>query len=468
VLDWIVEQLAEKCADRLENYADKQIDAGIEATFGALGLGLSDKAPAVDLGPVLESLSQILAQGSQVLEVLQRPTETAGSELCQRAATALAHDWFDDALRDAIASVAVFPYRATPYLIGALAAIRLGDPGQGIKLLVSCVKYSANGEPDVGAVAALVGAGIARATQLPELSIKLLGAADQITKGSCAPVVAALASLARDPSRVDRLLSLWWADEGVTTQVDFAAGWSRRISIPSTSLFPYTHTDGWFLTPAHEIVHSVIRLDRARKELVKQIARLESAVTVAIPVNERLDKVLRSRYGIKTPVYTAHSLKKTLVSVAEFDQTTEHPEAIFAYPEAKELADLKRCLLATQRTALLLSDLVTIGLESPKNAVSLNCDWQALGDTSKLLLIKLCAPGVASRWPGSHEDSVRAVSFHPFYSAALAAIVRETADGTLDEVVAATEEYESITARLQTMTPLALPADIWFPAPNNN
>src|SRR5687767_4545258 len=46
----------------------------------------------------------------RVLEVLQKPTETAGNELCQRAATALSHGWFNDALRDAVASVKKFPY----------------------------------------------------------------------------------------------------------------------------------------------------------------------------------------------------------------------------------------------------------------------------------------------------------------------------------------------------------------------
>lgn len=81
---------------------------------------------------------------------------------------------------------------------------------------------------------------------------------------------------------------------------------------------------------------------------------------------------------------------------------------------------------------------------------------------------RLCSPGAASSWPGSHEDSIRAVSFHSFYSAALAAIVRETADGALNEAMAATQEYESITARLQVLTPIALPANLWLPAPSSN
>lgn len=77
--------------------------------------------------------------------------------------------------------------------------------------------------------------------------------------------------------------------------------------------------------------------------------------------------------------------------------------------------------------------------------------------------------GVAS-WPGSHEDSIRVVSFHPYSPAlaALAAIVRETADSALNEAMAATQESESITARLEALTPIDLPANLWLPAPSSN
>lgn len=458
--DEIAEKLMDECMDRLTKGV---VDKGLEA------LGLAHNEPAVDLRPVLDALSQIMAQGSQLLEVLQKPTETAGNELCQRAATAISHGWFDDALRDATASVAQFPYRATPYLIGALAAIRLGDPARGMQLLVSCVKYSANGEREVGAVAALLGAGIAKATGLPQLSFQLLNSADEITQQSCPPVVAALASLAHDPLREDRLMSLWWADEGARTKVDIAAGWNKEIrSIPSVDVLPYAQSGSWFQPKAHVIVATVTRVVRARNELQKQVERLEHAVLKDIPANDRLDGVLRSRYGFKTPLYTTHSLKRTLMAVAQFDHPAVQPDKTFAYSEAKELSDLHTRLLATRRSALLLWDLLTIGLESPLSPTPLKSDWPNLGTASKQLLYRLCLPGAASTWPGSHEDSRRLVTLHHLYSEALAEILRETADGAVNELMAATKEYEAITERLHALTLMPLPANPWLTAASSN
>lgn len=450
--------------DNLEKeFESRVVGATLDAGFDALGIK-KDSKPAVDLKPVLDALTEIMAQGSRLLEVLQRPTETAGNELCQRAATALFHGWYSDSLRDAVASVEQYPYRATPYLIGALAALKLGDTSHSMKLLVQCVKYSANGEREVGAVAALLGAGLANTAQLPQFSVHLLQLSDQITEHSCPPVVAALASFMPDPERDSQLLGLWWAEEGREAKAEIAASWSGRITaIPSASAAPYADAGGRFRADASAIALTIAQLSNARSNLRAQVERLGRAVGQSLPEHDALDSVLKQRYGVKAPVYTSHTLKKTLQSLIAFDNPAIRTERMFVYQGAADVEDLRRSFRMIRMAAKLLMDLVNLGMESPTTPTQLISDWSVLGDPSKQLLYQLCRPGAASMWPGWHAESGKVLRFHFRYTELLNEVAKSTTEDNVDAVVAATLNYEAVTGSLPRLSPMSLPVRPWLP-----
>lgn len=448
-----------------EEFENRVVGSVVDAGFDALGITpKKDSKPSLDLKPVIDALTTIMNQGSQLLEVLQRPTETAGNELCQRAATALSHGWHDDSLRDARASIEQYPYRATPYLIGALAALKLGDAPQSMRLLVSCVKYSANGEREVGAVAALLGAGLASTARLPQFSVRLLQLADQITDHSCPPVVAALASLTPDPARDSQLLGLWWASEGGGAKEQVANGWSGKITaVPSASTSPYTEAGAHFRNGASAIASSLARLSVARDGLLMQAGRLQSAVAQSLPENDALDSVLKYRYGVRTPVYSSHGLKKTLLALIQFDDPNVRTERLFLFQGANDLEELRRSFSVIRLAAGLLMDLVNLGMESPRNATKLVSEWPSLGNTSRQLLSRLCTPAAATMWPGWHQESAKVLRFHSRYVEIWNSIVEATAEDNIQGVESATRDYDLLTGSLPKISPISLPANPWIP-----
>ena len=451
--------------DLEKEFEDRVVGAVVDVGFDAMGVAPKrDPKPALDLKPVLDSLTTIMDQGSQLIEVLQRPTETAGNELCQRAATALSHGWFDDSLRDALASVEKYPYRATPYLIGALAAFRLGDLPHAMRLLVACVKYSANGEREVGAVAALLGAGLAKIAELPQFSISLLQLADRITERSCPPVVAALAAMTSDPSREDQLVQLWWAAEGGGAKEQVAAGWSGKITaFPSAETTPYSSAGVTFRAGAAAIAGAVAQLSGARDRLLIQLGHLESAVGQTLPANDALDSVLKYRYGIRTPLYSNHTLKKTLLALIQFDNPNNKSDRLFMFSGAKDIDELRRSLGIIRLGAHLLMDLVNLGMESPRTLTKLVSDWPSLGLPSQQLLYKLCSPAAASTWPGSHQESGRVLQSHSRYLEVWAGLIEATRQDNIDAVSTATKSYQVLTGSLPELRLVTLPANPWLP-----
>jgi tetratricopeptide (TPR) repeat protein len=110
----------------------------------------------IDLTPITAALEELSRQNRDIFSAVSRPTQTAGEEMYERAATAFSQGWYNDALDDASKSIDLYPYSGKPRLVGGLAALALGKGDKGLELLRSAVKYSANGQPEVGAVAALV------------------------------------------------------------------------------------------------------------------------------------------------------------------------------------------------------------------------------------------------------------------------------------------------------------------------
>lgn len=168
----------------------------------------------IDLTPVTAALEELSRQNRDIFSAISRPTQTAGEEMYERAATAFSQGWYNDALGDASKSIDLYPYSGKPRLVGGLAALALGKGDKGLELLRSAVKYSANGQPEVGAVAALVASHLALAVGGSNLARSLLEDADQIAAGRCPAIVGALwhHGDAASSSAEQRLKQLWWDD----------------------------------------------------------------------------------------------------------------------------------------------------------------------------------------------------------------------------------------------------------------
>ncbi len=173
---------------------------------GSFGGG-SATTVVVDLSRVEAQLAQLNATASLIATTLTNPTWAAGDELCRRAATALEHGWYDDAVRDASGSIDAYPYRGAPYLLRAVALLHLGDAVAAHEQLGLAVKYGKAGEPEHAATAGLLDASLCQAAGLPDLATQALLAADDATGGRCpAVVVAALGARPRSSSELTGLL----------------------------------------------------------------------------------------------------------------------------------------------------------------------------------------------------------------------------------------------------------------------
>jgi hypothetical protein len=173
----------------------------------------------IDLTPVIEALDELNRQNRDIFGALSRPTQTAGEEMYERAVTAFTERWYDDALTDALKSIDLYPYSGKPWLVGGLAALALGKGDKGFELLRSAVKYSAHGQPEVGAVAAIVASQLALTVGGTKVARNLLEDANEHTGGRCPAVVGALwhqGAAAGDPLE-KTLTRLWWDDHKPTT-----------------------------------------------------------------------------------------------------------------------------------------------------------------------------------------------------------------------------------------------------------
>jgi hypothetical protein len=199
----------------------------------------------IDLTPVTAALDELNRQSQDIFSAISRPTQTAGEEMCERAVTAFTEGWYDDALGDAFKSIDLYPYSGKPRLVGGLAALALGQGDKGLELLMSAVKYSANGQPEVGAVAAIVASHLALTVGGSKLAGSLLENADQLTGGRCPAVVGALwhHGDAAGNASAERLKQLWW-DDHTPPSADYSRSLLEGILKSATAVEPEYLTAG--------------------------------------------------------------------------------------------------------------------------------------------------------------------------------------------------------------------------------
>jgi tetratricopeptide (TPR) repeat protein len=262
-----------------------------------LDLALDQKPQAtIDLTPVTAALEELSRQNRDIFSAVSRPTQTAGEEMYERAATAFSEGWYNDALGDAFKSIDLYPYSGKPRLVGGLAALALGKGDKGLELLRSAVKYSANGQPEVGAVAALVASHLALAVGGPNLARSLLEDADQIAAGRCPAIVGALwhhGDAARS-SAEQRLKQLWWDDHKLP------GGYSRslfeEVLRTATAAEPDYLTAGEpfrrYLDEVAVLARSnLVAFDAVDAQLASFVTKRKASLTDSV-VNEALSYVL--------------------------------------------------------------------------------------------------------------------------------------------------------------------------------
>ncbi|WP_138418851.1 hypothetical protein [Sinomonas gamaensis] len=191
----------------------------------------------VNLQPVVDAIEDLGARTSEIADILRRPAETAGAEHCQHAALALSQLWYDDALKEAEASIAAYRFRATPHLIAAVSSLALNNGHEAMVHFENAVKYSANGEQDVGSVAALMAARLSLAIGAPKYALRLLKRSDEISQRSCPAVACAIAELTDDDKDPEgeaeteatmRFIALYWADCGQKLAQSMTRGGTLR------------------------------------------------------------------------------------------------------------------------------------------------------------------------------------------------------------------------------------------------
>jgi hypothetical protein len=173
----------------------------------------------IDLAPVTAALDELNQHSRDMFAAISRPTQTAGEEMTDRSVTAFTEGWYDDALGDALKSIELYPYSSKPRLVGGLAAIALGQGEKGLQLLISAVKYAANGQPEVGAVAAIVASHLSQTVGGSNLARRLLEDADKLTAQRCPAIAGALWRQpgGTDSRHAEQLKQLWWDDQNLTS-----------------------------------------------------------------------------------------------------------------------------------------------------------------------------------------------------------------------------------------------------------
>jgi hypothetical protein len=193
------------------------IHAVVEVGFDTL---MDDKKhDTIDLTPVIAALDELNQHSRDIFVAISRPTQTAAEEMTDRSVTAFTEGWYDDALGDAQKSIELYPYSSKPRLVGGLAAIALGQGEKGLQLLISAVKYATNGQPQVGAIAAIVASHLSQTVGGSNLARKLLEDADKLTAQRCPAIVGALwRQQGANSTHAEQLKQLWWDDQNLTTK----------------------------------------------------------------------------------------------------------------------------------------------------------------------------------------------------------------------------------------------------------
>ncbi|GAB3287369.1 hypothetical protein [Kineosporia babensis] len=237
--------------------------------------GISIDGGGVDLAPVLATLQELNSHSSNLFTAISRPTQTASEEMAERAVIAYSAGWFDDSLRDAQASIEMYPYTARPRLVGGLAALMLGRGEIGLDLLVSAVKYSKNGQPEIGAIAALVASRVASAVGGKNLAQSLLQEADTVTNGRCPAIVGALwrhGVVVPQASPEQRLKDLWWQEHG-TTLTYSQEGFEKLLTATTTPGPDYLTAGTSFQDYLDDIAQKVGAAQSAHQALLIQLGR---------------------------------------------------------------------------------------------------------------------------------------------------------------------------------------------------
>jgi hypothetical protein len=193
------------------------IHAVVEVGFDHL---IDDKKQdTIDLAPVIAALNELNQHSRDIFVAISRPTQTAGEEMTDRSVTAFTEGWYDDALGDAQKSIDLYPYSSKPRLVGGLAALALGQGEKGLQLLISAVKYAANGQPEVGAIAAIVASHLSQTVGGSNLARNLLEDADKLTAQRCPAIVGGLwRQQGANSTHAEQLKQLWWDDQNLTTK----------------------------------------------------------------------------------------------------------------------------------------------------------------------------------------------------------------------------------------------------------
>jgi len=261
---------------------------------------LLDQKPqaTIDLAPVTAALEELSRQNRDIFSAISRPTQTAGEEMYERAATAFSQGWYNDALGDASKSIDLYPYSGKPRLVGGLAALALGQGDQGLELLRSAVKYSANGQPEVGAVAAIVASHLAATVGGSNLARSLLEDADQIAAGRCPAIVGALwhhGDAARS-SAEPRLKQLWWDDHKLP--MGYSRSLFEEVLRYATAVEPDYLTAGEpfrrYLDEVAELAHSnLAAFDAVAAQLASFVTKRRASLT-SLTVDKALGQILSS------------------------------------------------------------------------------------------------------------------------------------------------------------------------------
>ena len=150
-----------------------------------------------------------------------------------------------------------------------------------MQMLADCVKYSSNGEPEVGAIAALAAARLTAAVGAPRSAVPLLETADRNTGSRCPEVVSALAELAPDARYDNALLTMWWtAAGGAPWDVSSPISHAVVTTFPDCAAAPYRSGGRRFRERAAAVRAAASALDLARLTLCRRVLELEKEVDV--------------------------------------------------------------------------------------------------------------------------------------------------------------------------------------------
>jgi hypothetical protein len=200
----------------------------------ALGGGGGSTTIVIDFDRLASEVQRLVSVAERIAETAANPTFAAGDEMCRRAATALEHGWYEDAVADARRSVEAYPYRGAPHLLEAVALLHLGRTVEAFESLRSCIRYGEAAEPQHAATASLLAASLAYGAGKPEQAHELLTAGYTATGRRCPALLVALINDHLLTPDVPLAVSLLRDDPrswvGVDVRDEFFGGEGRRIA----------------------------------------------------------------------------------------------------------------------------------------------------------------------------------------------------------------------------------------------